>query len=662
MFGEFTERSQKVVVAAAEDAKELGHSYVGTEHILLGMLREGGDAGDILLGFGACDANLKNEIIGIEGKGIIGFEPNTLPLTPRTKRVIELSRTVAKSLNHNIVVPEHILLAILEDVECLAYTILQKLSIDTTELKQKIIASFAHPNTKKVDKNKKESKHKQLDKFARNLTKLAEDGKLDPIIGRSCETERVVEILSRRSKNNPCIIGEPGVGKTAIVEGLAQSIIEGRVPEILHNKKVFTLDIASMLAGAKYRGEFEERLKCVMDEVKDAGDIILFVDEVHTIVGTGSSEGAMDASNILKPALSRGDLQLIGATTIEEYRKYIQKDSALERRFQPILVGEPNSDEAIEILKGLRDKYEAHHKLHITDEALKAAVDMSIRYIPDRFLPDKAIDLMDEASARVRIKNLTVPEDLKGIQDQLDITQKEKEEAVKAENFEKAAILKQRELEIQKALDSAKNICSEERLWDNLKVCEEDIAFVVSRWTGIPVSRLSDDESMRLLKLEDILHKRVVGQEEAVASLSKAVRRARVGLKDPKRPIGSFIFLGPTGVGKTELSKALAEAMFGSENDMIRIDMSEYMEKHSVSRLIGASPGYVGYEEGGQLTEAVRRKPYSVILFDEIEKGHPDVFNVLLQILEDGRVTSGQGKTIDFKNTIVILTSNLGAH
>ncbi|MEG2893268.1 MAG: ATP-dependent Clp protease ATP-binding subunit [Clostridium sp.] len=663
MFGGFTERSQKVVLASAEAAKELGHSYVGTEHLLIGMMEEGSNASDILGSFGVTVPELKNIIITIEGKGIIGFEPKNLPLTPRNKRIIEVSRAIARALSHNFVAPEHILLAILEDGECLGYNILKRMSVDMNLLKEKLIASFGtSKNQGNTKSTKKASNPKELEKFARNLTALAGDGKLDPIIGRDSETERVVEILSRRSKNNPCLIGEPGVGKTAIAEGLAQRIVEGKVPEILKGKKVYTLDITSMLAGAKYRGEFEERLKSVMNEVREAGDLILFVDEVHTIVGAGASEGSMDASNILKPALSRGEIQLIGATTIEEYRKYIEKDPALERRFQPVLVGEPTKEEALAILTGLRDKYEAHHRLHISDEALKAAVELSARYISDRFLPDKAIDLMDEASARVRIKNLTAPEDVKGIEDELESIRKEKEEAVGTENFEKAAQLKQKENEVLEKLSKAKSNWSDEKLSDNLTVTEEDIAFVVSRWSGIPVNRLSDDESQRLLKLEEILHERVVGQEEAVEALSRAVRRARVGLKDPNRPIGSFIFLGPTGVGKTELSKALAEAMFGSEGDMIRIDMSEYMEKHAVSRLIGSPPGYVGYEEGGQLTEAVRRNPYSVILFDEIEKAHSDVFNVLLQILEDGRVTSGQGKTIDFKNTIVILTSNLGAH
>lgn len=662
MFGGYTERSQKVIYAAAEAAKDLGHSFVGTEHILLGILKEGGNAGAVLTEAGANSENIKNEIIGIEGKGQLGYEPQSLPLTPRSKRLIELSRAVARSLSHNFVAPEHILLAVTEDDESLAYTILNRLSVDLNKLKEKLIESFEGGSMKKSPEKNTNSNTKELEKFGRNLTKLAEEGKIDPIIGRDAETERVIEILSRRSKNNPCLIGEPGVGKTAIAEGLAQKIVEGKVPEILRGKKVYTLDVSSMLAGAKYRGDFEERLKSVMEEVKAAGDVILFVDEVHTIVGAGGAEGAMDASNILKPSLSRGEIQLIGATTIEEYRKYIEKDAALERRFQPVMVGEPSKEEAFEILKGLRDKYEAHHRLHITDEALKAAVDMSVRYISDRFLPDKAIDLMDEAAARVRIQNLTAPEDLKGLEEELESIKKDKEEAVKTENFEKAAQLKTKEKELEEKLQKAKNNWSEEKLSDKLLVNEDDIAFVVSRWSGIPVSRLSSDESERLLKLEEILHERVIGQEEAVDALAKAVRRARVGLKDPNRPIGSFIFLGPTGVGKTELSKALAEAMFGSENDIIRVDMSEYMEKHSVSRLIGAPPGYVGYDEGGQLTEAVRRRPYSVILFDEIEKAHPDVFNVLLQILEDGRVTSGQGKTVDFKNTIVIMTSNLGAH
>ena len=662
MFGGYTERSQKVIYIAAETAKDLGHSFVGTEHVLVGLLKEGGTSSNILKEAGVLSENVLNQIITIEGKGQLGFEPQSLPLTPRTKRLIEISRAIARKLGHSFVAPEHILLAVLEDNESLAYNILNKLSIDIEKLKEKVISAFEGGKVSSSSNSASDSKTKELDKFSRNLSKMAEEGKIDPIIGRDTETERVIEILSRRSKNNPCLIGEPGVGKTAIAEGLAQKIFEGKVPEILKDKKVYTLDVSSMLAGAKYRGEFEERLKAVIDEVKDAKDIILFVDEVHTIVGAGASEGAMDASNILKPALARGELQLIGATTIEEYRKYIEKDAALERRFQPVNVGEPTKEEALEILKGLRDKYEAHHRLHITDEALKAAVELSSRYISDRFLPDKAIDLMDEAAARVRIQNLTAPDDVKGLEDRLEGIKKEKEEAVKTEDFEKAAKLKLEEKDIEEKLQEARASWSDEKISDKLLVTEEDIAYIVARWTGIPVSKLSSNESQRLLELEKILHERVIGQEEAVEALAKAVRRARVGLKDPNRPIGSFIFLGPTGVGKTELSKALAEAMFGSENDIIRIDMSEYMEKHAVSRLIGAPPGYVGYDEGGQLTEAVRRNPYSVILFDEIEKAHPDVFNVLLQILEDGRVTSGQGKTVDFKNTIVIMTSNLGAH
>lgn len=662
MFGGFTERSQKVVYSAAESAKNLGHSFVGTEHILLGIIKEGGNAGEILKEFGATSDKIEDEIVGIEGKGQLGYEPATLPLTPRTKRLIELSRTVARGLKHNFVAPEHVLLAITEDNESLAYNIIERLAIDAEKLRQRLIDSFEGASTSTASNNQSKSNTPELDKYGRNLTKMAEEGKIDPIIGRESETERVVEILSRRNKNNPCLIGEPGVGKTAIAEGLAQKVVEGKVPEILRDKKVYILDVSSMIAGAKYRGEFEERLKAVMKEVREAGDVILFVDEVHTIVGAGGAEGAMDASNILKPALARGEMQLIGATTIEEYRKYIEKDAALERRFQPVTVGEPSKEEALEILIGLRDKYEAHHRLHITDEALKAAVELSSRYISDRFLPDKAIDLMDEASARVRIQNLTAPADLKGIEDELEGVRKDKEEAVKTENYEKAAELKVKEKNLEEKLNEARSSWSKEKLNDNLVVTEDDIAFVVSRWSGIPVNRLSDDESKRILKLEEILHQRVIGQEEAVSSLAKAVRRARVGLKDPNRPIGSFIFLGPTGVGKTELSKALAEAMFGSENDIVRVDMSEYMEKHAVSRLIGSPPGYVGYEEGGQLTEAIRRNPYSVVLFDEVEKAHPDVFNVLLQILEDGRITSGQGKTVDFKNTIVIMTSNLGAH
>ncbi|MCX7904326.1 MAG: ATP-dependent Clp protease ATP-binding subunit [Caloramator sp.] len=668
MFNGFTERSQRVLQLAAEEAKRLNHNYIGTEHLLLGIIREGGQASKVLKDLGIDDEKIRNLIIEIEGKGEEFFNFHEIPLTPRTKRIIELARNEARNLNHNFVAPEHMMLALLREGEGVAIAILAKLGIDIVKARNEILNTLNVGDLGQGFKGKPGPgpRHRQtntptLDQYGRDLTELAREGKLDPVIGRENETERVIEILSRRTKNNPCLIGEPGVGKTAIAEGLAQRIIEGNVPEILKNKRVVTLDLSGMVAGSKYRGEFEERIKRVMDEIRRSGNIILFIDEIHTLVGAGAAEGAIDASNILKPALARGEIQVIGATTIDEYRKYIEKDSALERRFQPVQVGEPTTEESILILKGLRDKYEAHHKVKITDEALEAAVNLSHRYITDRYLPDKAIDLMDEAAAKVRLKNLTAPPDVKNLEEELEKVRKEKEEAINTQEFEKAAKLRDRENEIKNELERIK------KDWQNQKDSEvpvvtvEDIANVVSRWTGIPVNKLTETESEKLLKLEEILHQRVVGQEEAVKAVARAVRRARVGIKDPKRPIGSFIFLGPTGVGKTELSKALAEAMFGDENAMIRIDMSEYMEKHTVSRLIGSPPGYVGYEEGGQLTEKVRRKPYSVVLFDEIEKAHPDVFNILLQILEDGRLTDGKGKTVDFRNTIVIMTSNVGA-
>jgi len=557
--------------------------------------------------------------------------------------------------------PEHIFLAILSEPESIAYSILMNSAVDIRQLSMEL-ANGLNSQKGGMDPQATAEGTKNIDEYGRDLTRMAKEGKLDPVVGREEETERILEILTRRIKNNPVLIGEPGVGKTAVVEGLAQRIVKGNIPEMLLNKRVVTLEMSSLIAGAKYRGEFEERLKNVMDEVKNAGDIILFIDEIHTIVGAGGSEGAIDASNILKPALSRGEIQCIGATTIDEYRKYFEKDSALERRFQPVTVGEPTKEEALSILFGLRDKYESHHKVKITDEAIEASVNLSARYIQDRFLPDKAVDLMDEAAARVRIKNLTAPPDIKEMEKKLNELKKEKEEAINIQAFEKAISLRDEEKkvaeELMKLKGSWKSNNTEVR---NLTVNEEDVAEVVSRWTRIPVSKLTESESRRLLDLEKLLHDRVVGQDEAINSISRAVRRARVGLKDPKRPIGSFIFLGPTGVGKTEVSKALAEAVFGDEKDMVRIDMSEYMEKHTVSRLVGSPPGYVGYDEGGQLTEAVRRNPYSVVLFDEIEKAHPDVFNVLLQILEDGRLTDGKGKTVDFKNTIIIMTSNVGA-
>jgi ATP-dependent Clp protease ATP-binding subunit ClpC len=663
MFAGFTERSMKALNLGAQEAAKLGHNYVGTEHVLLGIAMEGGQASRILGEINVTPENIINYIEELEGRGEEDGMLQQIPLTPRTKRLMEVARGVARSLNHNYVAPEHMLLGIIAEGEGVALAILEKLEVDLNKLKSDLldnIGSEAGPSSKGAAKGKGTATP-TLDQYGRDLTQLAKDGKIDPVIGRDNETQRVVEILSRRTKNNPCLIGEPGVGKTAIAEGLAQRIVEGNLPESLKNKRVVALDLSALVAGSKYRGEFEERLKKVMDELRNAGNVLLFIDEIHTIVGAGASEGAIDASNILKPALARGELQAIGATTIDEYRKYIEKDAALERRFQPVMVGEPTKEESLLILKGLRDKYEAHHKVKITDEALEAAVNLSDRYITDRFLPDKAIDLMDEAAAKVRLENLTAPPDLKALEDELDRIKKEKEEAVNTQEFEKAASLRDKENELHTKLSKGKDSWRSQRGGDDPIVGEEDIAEIVSRWTKIPVSKLTEQESERLLNLEAILHKRVIGQSEAVEAISKAVRRSRVGLKDPKRPIGSFIFLGPTGVGKTELTKALAEAMFGDENALVRIDMSEYMEKYSVSRLIGSPPGYVGYDEGGQLTESVRRKPYSVVLFDEIEKAHPDVFNILLQILEDGRLTDGKGKTVNFKNTIIIMTSNLGA-
>lgn len=664
MFQRFNERSQRVLYYAQEEAQSLQHGYVGTEHILLGILREeDGIAKKLLNNMGVTIDAVKNLIEEYEGKGEAGLFRNEIPLTPRTKRLLDLSLMEASNLNHNYVSPEHILLALASEGEGVAFTILSNLNVDFEKLRNELIEGFSgkEPSASKTAGKGASPATPILNQFGRDLTEYAKEGKLDPVIGRDNETQRVLEILCRRIKNNPCLIGDPGVGKTAIAEGLAQRIIAGNIPEILKDKRVVTLDLSSMVAGSKYRGEFEERLKNVMDEIRKAGNVILFIDEIHTIIGAGGAEGAIDAANILKPALARGEIQCIGATTIDEYRKHIEKDSALERRFQPVMVGEPSKEEAIQILKGLRDKYEAHHRVKITDDALVAAVNLSDRYITDRYLPDKAIDLVDEAAAKVRIESLTTPPDLKELENELEKTTREKDDAIKVQNFEKAAELRDKEKNLKEKLENLKNDWKNQNNFTSNTVSEPQIAAIVSKWTNIPVEKLTEKESERLLKLEEILHKRVIGQNEAINSISRAVRRARVGLKDPKRPIGSFIFLGPTGVGKTELSKALAEAMFGNENNMIRIDMSEYMEKHTVSRLVGSPPGYVGYEEGGQLTEKVRRNPYSVVLFDEIEKAHPDVFNILLQILEDGRLTDGKGKTVDFKNTIVIMTSNVGA-
>ena len=664
MFNKFTERAQKVLIYAQEEAQQLKHGYVGTEHILLGILKEQD---------GLCKKSLndmkisldgvKKLVIEYEGEGDVEMRRNEIPLTPRTKRLLELSLLEARNLNHNYISPEHILLALIRESEGVAYTILSNLGVDFNKLNNDILNNWCSEDNQKGNSSKEKQKNSTptLDHFGKDLTEMAREGKLDPVIGRDNETQRLLEILCRRMKNNPCLIGEPGVGKTAIAEGLAQRIASGSIPEILRDKRVITLDISAMVAGSKYRGEFEDRLKKVMKEILLSGNVIIFIDEIHTIIGAGGAEGAIDASNILKPALARGELQCIGATTIDEYRKHIEKDSALERRFQPIIVGEPSKREAVDILRGLRDKYEAHHRVKITDGALEAAVSLSHRYIADRYLPDKAIDLIDEAGAKVRIQNLTAPPNLKSLEDEIDKISKEKADAISVQDFEKAARIRDTEKQLKDKLYNSKNNWKTQNEADKLIVSEIEIANIVSRWINIPIEKLTEKESERLLKLEDILHTRVIGQYEAVKSISKAIRRARVGLKDPKRPIGSFIFLGPTGVGKTELSKALADAMFGDENNMIRIDMSEYMDKHTVSRLMGSPPGYVGFEEGGQLTEKVRRNPYSVILFDEIEKAHPDVVNILLQILEDGRLTDGKGKTIDFKNTVIIMTSNVGA-
>lgn len=664
MFNKFTERAQKILVYAQKEAEELKHGYVGTEHILLGILKEeDGVCKKSLNNMRITSENVKKLVMDYEGEGDAQMRSTEIPLTPRTKRLLDLSLLEARNLNHNYISPEHILLALIRDAEGVAYTILVNLGADFNKLKSEILDNWCSEDTPKgsSSKEKKQNRTPTLDNFGKDLTEMAREGKLDPVIGRDDETQRLLEILCRRMKNNPCLIGEAGVGKTAIAEGLAQRISTGSIPESLKDKRLITLDISSMVAGSKYRGEFEERLKKVMKEILESGNVIIFIDEIHTIIGAGGAEGAIDASNILKPALARGEIQCIGATTTDEYRKHIERDPALERRFQPITVGEPSKEEAVNILKGLRDKYEAHHRVKISDSAIEVAVSLSDRYISDRYLPDKAIDLIDEAGAKVRMQNLTAPPNLRDLQGEIDKLYKEKADAISLQDFEKAAKIRDSEKGLKEKLDNSKNNWKTQNGVGELIVSEIEIASVVSKWTNIPVQTLTQKESERLLKLEKVLHKRVIGQYEAVESISRAVRRARVGLRDPKRPIGSFIFLGPTGIGKTELSKALAEAMFGDENNMIRIDMSEYMDKHTVSRLVGSPPGYVGFDEGGQLTEKVRRNPYSVILFDEIEKAHPDVINILLQILDDGRLTDGKGKTINFKNTLIIMTSNVGA-
>jgi ATP-dependent Clp protease ATP-binding subunit ClpC len=663
MYGRFTEKAERAINYSQESAMQLGHGHVGTEHLLLGLVREGtGVASRVLQGQGVTEDKILKEIEELIGRGEnAGQQP--LGFTPRTKKVLELSLKEARHMGHNYIGTEHLLLGIMKEGESVAVRILIDLGVDPQKLLAEIVKILNEEAPGASGEPRGASGYSNtptLNQFGRDLTEMARDDKFDPIIGRDKEIERVIQILSRRTKNNPCLIGEPGVGKTAIAEGLAQKIVEGNIPETLKDKRVVTLDLSSMVAGAKYRGEFEERLKKAMEEIRRAGNIILFIDEMHTIIGAGAAEGAIDASNILKPSLARGEIQVIGATTITEYRKHVEKDAALERRFQPITVGEPTKEEAVDILKGIRDKYEAHHRVKITDGALEAAVKLSDRYITDRYLPDKAIDLIDEAASRVRLKSFTAPPDLKKLEEQIEKLNKEKEDAIRSQEFEKAARIRDQEQKLKNEHEKMKNEWLQKNQTRTDTVTEEEIADIVASWTGIPVKRLAEEESERLMKMEDVLHQRVIGQDEAVKAISRAIRRGRVGLKDPKRPIGSFIFLGPTGVGKTELSKALAEALFGNENAMVRIDMSEYMEKFAVSRLVGSPPGYVGYEEGGQLTEKVRRKPYSVLLFDEIEKAHPDVFNILLQILEDGRLTDSQGRLVDFRNTVIIMTSNVG--
>jgi len=662
MFNRFTQRAQKVLQLAQEEAIRWKHESIGTEHILLGLIREGG--GIAAKALEAIDISPQTIEAGIEelvGKGKEDVGP-IVHYTPRAKKVIELSVDESRKLGHSYIGTEHLLLALIREGEGVAARVLNNAGVGLNKARQQVLLLLGNnDNAQSGQQAAQAANTPTLDSLARDLTQIAREGSLDPVIGRSKEITRVIEVLSRRTKNNPVLIGEPGVGKTAIAEGLAQQIINNEVPEILRDKRVMTLDMGTVVAGTKYRGEFEDRLKKVMDEIRQAGNVILFIDELHTLIGAGGAEGAIDASNILKPSLARGELQCIGATTLDEYRKYIEKDAALERRFQPIQVDEPTVEEAIQIIQGLRDRYEAHHRVKITDEAIEAAAKMGDRYISDRFLPDKAIDLIDEAGSKVRLRSFAVPPNLKALEDKLENVRSEKNAAVSGQEFEKAASLRDTEQKLKDEIETTRKNWKEEQGKSESKVTVDDVAAVVSMWTGIPVSKIASEESSKLLQLEEELHKRVVGQGEAVEAISRAIRRARAGLKDPKRPIGSFIFLGPTGVGKTELARALAEVMFGDEDAMIRVDMSEYMEKHSTSRLVGSPPGYVGFEDGGQLTEKVRRKPYSVVLLDEIEKAHPDVFNILLQVLEDGRLTDSKGRVVDFRNTVVIMTSNVGA-
>ena len=667
MYYKFTARAEKALEYAQEIAMELGHNYIGTEHLLYGLVEEGtGVASKVLQNQGLTSEKVKQSIEEIVGVGDEIEDANQISFTPRSKRVIENAFLEARRLGTEYIGTEHLLIGIMKEGDCVATRIMLEEDVNPQGLYNELIKVLNEEGEESNESNSSSSKGSYnstptLNQYGTDLTKQAKEGKLDPVIGRKEEIQRVIQILSRRTKNNPCLIGEPGVGKTAVAEGLAEKIVAGDVPEILKNKRVVSLDMASMIAGAKYRGDFEERIKKALKEVKKAGDVIIFIDEIHTIVGAGSAEGAVDAANILKPLLARGEIQLIGATTLKEYRKYIEKDAALERRFSPVTVNEPTEEEATQILFGLRDKYEAHHNVKITDEAIKAAVELSSRYINDRYLPDKAIDLIDEAASKVRMSSYTEPDSFKELKDKIERLDKEKEEAIRVQDFEKAAKIRDKENAKKKELEDAKKEWETKSSKNVSTLKEEDIANVISSWTGIPVAKVSQSENDKLKNLEENLHKRVIGQDEAVSAVAKAIKRSRMGLKDPNKPIGSFLFLGPTGVGKTELSKALAENLFGSEDALIRIDMSEYMEPHSVAKLIGSPPGYVGYDEAGQLTEKVRRKPYSVILFDEIEKAHPDVMNMLLQVLDDGRLTDSQGRTVNFKNTVIIMTSNVGA-